>query len=429
MIGLDLSGVTPFLEQAAWKKQDDVSGVVAGLMDRIGPECEATTWLNLPESYNREEFRRVKAAATKIQGEADALLVIGVGGSYLGARAGIELLRSPNYNLFTKSTPNIYYVGNNLSGEHINELGMLLRDKNFSINVISKSGETLESAIAFRIFRNLLISRYGDIGARGRIYVTTDRTNGVLREIADKEGFETFTVPGKIGGRYSILTSVGLLPMAVAGLDIDRIMAGAFDAMKTYTTEHTMENPVWQYAAVRQALHRAGRQIEVLAGFEPSFRYMGEWWKQLYGESEGKNGGGIFPAYVDYTADLHSMGQYMQDGTRNMMETMVSFDAFRRDILVPAAPENIDGLDYLTGRGLQSINAAAKRATIDAHVSGGVPVMELTLPEMSETAFGWLVFFFQFACAVSAGIQGVDAFDQPGVEAYKKNMFRLLGRP
>jgi len=429
MIRLDLTGITPFLDKAEWQNTKQMTDIHKSLIAQYSVDCEHTTWLNLPETYNRDEFRRMKLAAEKIRSESDVLLVIGIGGSYLGARAGIELLRSPNYNLISKHTPNVYFVGNNLSAEHINEIGNLLRDKNFSINVVSKSGGTLEPAIAFRIFQEFLANRYGDIGARSRIYVTTDRQKGTLRQWAAREGFETFVIPDRIGGRYSVLTAAGLLPMAVAGIDIDRVLAGAFDAMKTYTEVKSFDNITWQYAAIRQTLYSRGHNIELLGCFEPAFRCMAEWWKQLFGESEGKGGGGIFPANLDFSADLHSMGQYLQDGPRTLMETLVSFDTFRRDIKVPPSKENVDGLNYLAGRGIASINQAAEQATVEAHIEGGIPVTKIILPEMSETAFGWLVYFFQFSCVLSALLQGVNPFDQPGVEAYKKNMFNLLGKP
>ena len=429
MIKIDLSGVTPFLEPDELLQDESVRRAAKALLTGSGAGSTHIGWVDLPEVYDRDEFRRIKSAADRIRGESDVLLVIGVGGSYLGARAAIELLRSPNYNLMVKPTPNIYFVGNNLSGEHLAEIKSLLRNKNFSINVISKSGETLEPAIGFRVFRDILESRYGDVGARGRIYATTDRRRGALKQMADKEGYETFVIPGDIGGRFSLLSAVGLLPMAVAGIDIDRVMAGAFDAMKTYTAEHSMSNAAWQYAAARQALYRKGKTTEILAFYEPAFRFMAEWWKQLYGESEGKGGGGIFPASVELTADLHSLGQYVQDGERNLFETVISFDRFRRDMEVPGALEDLENLNYLAGRSLRYVNKMAMRATTEAHIAGGVPVMEIALPDMSETAFGYLSYFFQYACGLSAYIQGVNPFDQPGVEAYKKNMFRLLEKP
>ena len=429
MIKLNLAGISNFIAPDEWQQKEAVAAVHDKLIEDLGPEHEFTTWLNLPETYDRAEFHRIKAVAERIKSDSDVLLVIGVGGSYLGARAAIELLRSPNYNLNQKHTPNVYFVGNNLSGEHINEIGLLLRNKNFSINVVSKSGQTLEPAIAFRIFKDLLESRYGDIGAKSRIYATCDRKSGALKQWADREGFQTFVIPDRVGGRFSVFSPVGLLPMAVSGIDIDKVLAGAFDAMKNMTADQSFANPAWQYAAARQGLYRKGKTIEVLACYEPAFQYMAEWWKQLYGESEGKDGGGIFPASVTLTADLHSMGQYLQDGTRNLMETVVSFDTFRRDIEVPEQADDLDGLNYLAGKRLESINKVARQATNEAHIAGGVPVMEICLPDMSDTAFGHLAYFFQFACALSALLQGVNPFDQPGVEAYKNNMFRLLGRP
>ena len=430
MIKVDLTGAKSFLEADELKQDEQVKAAAEALYSGNGVGSKFTGWIDLPETYDRREFKQIKSVAEEIKSESDVLLVVGIGGSYLGARAAIELLRSPNYNLMVKPTPDIYFVGNNLSAEHLSEIMHLLRDKNFSLNVISKSGETTEPAIAFRIFKSMLERRYGDIGARNRIYVTTDPKRSALKQMAEREGFRAvFGIPESVGGRYSVLTAAGLLPMAVAGIDIDRVMAGAYDAMKTYGEEKSMKNPVWKYAVARQALYRKGKTIEVLACYEPAFRFMAEWWKQLYGESEGKGGGGIFPASVELTADLHSMGQYLQDGARTLMETVVSFEHFRRDVEVPYMAEDLDGLNYLAGKGLEHINAVAKKATTEAHIAGGVPVMELSLPDMSETAFGWLVYFFQLACGISGYIQGVNPFDQPGVEAYKKNMFRLLGKP
>lgn len=429
MLTFDRSGVAPFLKKSELEKTGEVRRAAQALLTGNGAGSAYTGWVDLPEVYDRDEFRRIKSVAEGIKGNSDVLLVIGAGGSYLGARAAIELLRSPNYNLMQKPTPNIYFIGNNLSGEHLMEIQSLLRNKNFSINIVSKSGTTLESAVSFRIFKLILENRYGDVGARNRIYVTTDGRRGVLKQIADKEGYVTFAIPADVGGRFSVLSATGLLPMAVAGIDIDKVMAGAFNAMKTYTTEHNMGNPAWQYAVTRQALYRSGKTIEILSCYEPAFRFMAEWWKQLFGESEGKDGHGIFPASVELTADLHSLGQYIQEGPRNLMQTVVSFETFRRDITLPERIDDFDGLNYLAGKTLQEVNAIAKRATIEAHIAGGVPTMEISMPDMDETAFGWLLYFFQYACALSAYIQGVNPFDQPGVEAYKKNMFALLGKP
>lgn len=424
MIRVSTSNAAAFLDKPL--SEETVSRTAADLQARRGAGSEFTGWLDLPEEYDRDEFRKIKTAANKIRGESDVLIVIGVGGSYLGARAAIELLQSPNYNLLTKPTPNIYFVGNNLSGEHLREIQSLLRDKNFSINVVSKSGGTLEPAIAFRFFKTMLEQRYGDVGARNRIYATTDKRRGALRQMAKKEGFATFSIPSDIGGRFSILTAAGLLPMACAGIDIDKVMAGAYDAMHTYAEQNNMTNPAWQYAACREALYDQGKTVEILASYEPAFTFMAEWWKQLYGESCGKEGGGIFPASVTLTADLHSLGQYMQEGGRFLMETVISFDKFRRDIIVPAAEEDWDGLDYLMGRELATINDAARLGTNKAHNEGGVPLMEISMPAIDETAFGWLIYFFQYACALSGYIRGINPFDQPGVEAYKKNVFQLL---
>jgi len=427
MIKLDLTGVKPFMEKTEWQRESRVHAAHDALLSGLGEDCGYTSWVNLPESYDRAEFRRIKAAAERIKSDSDVLLVIGIGGSYLGARAGIELLRSPNYNLISKHTPHIYYVGNNLSGEHINEIGHLLRGKNFSINVVSKSGETLEPMVAFRIFKDLLVNRYGNIGARGRVYVTTGRAKGALRQIAEREGFESFTIPDKITGRHSILTAAGLLPMAVSGIDIDRVMAGAFDAMQVFTTTHGFENPAWQYAAVRQALYRKGKAIEVLAAYEPAFHYLTAWWKHLYAESEGRDGGGMFPVNLDYTSDLHAVGQYLQEGARNLMETVISVKDFRRDIAVPRVQEDLDELNYLAGCSVQRLNAAAKRAAKEAHMAGDVPYVEIMLSEMGEAQFGWLIYFFQFACGLSGHLQDLKRLDQAGVEVYKQNMSRLLG--
>lgn len=429
MIKVDLSGVTPFLEPGALEKDATVKKAFNTLLTGTGKGNEYTGWLKLPQYYDREEAARIQATAQKIDDESDALIVIGIGGSYLGARAAIDLLKSPNYNMVNKNTPDIYFAGNNLSAAYINEIVHLVRDRNFSVNVISKSGTTTEPAIAFRIFRDMLEARHGTKGAKDRIYATTDKTSGALRSMSETQLYETFVVPGDIGGRFSVLTAVGLLPMAVAGIDISAVMDGAYASMDAYTTDRSMANPVWQYAAARQALYAKGKIIEILASYEPSFRYMAEWWKQLFGESEGKNGKGIFPASVDLTADLHSMGQYIQDGERLLMETVVSFGTFGSDITVPSSSSDLDGLAYLEGKGLQYINDKAREATVQAHIDGGVPNIGISIPKMDDYAFGCLVYFFELACGLSGYMTGVNPFNQPGVEAYKKNMFKLLGKP
>ena len=399
------------------------------LQNGDGAGGEFTGWVRLPEDYDKAEFARIKAAAKKIQSDSQALVVIGIGGSYLGARGVIECLRSPNYNLKKKNTPNIYFIGNGLSSDALTEVMELVDGVDFSVNVISKSGTTTEPAVAFRFFRELLEKKYGPEEAARRIYATTDARKGALKGLADDKGYEEFVVPDNIGGRYSVLTAVGLLPIAVAGIDIDALMAGAADMMRECALADMNANPAWQYAAARQHLYRLGKTTEILACYEPSFRFMAEWWKQLYGESEGKNGIGIFPASVEYNADLHSMGQYIQDGPRTLMETVVSFEQPQNEFTVPFAMGDPDRLNYLAGRKLSDISHMAQEAVKAAHIAGGVPNLEVRVPKRDEAGFAWLVCFFELACAISGYMSGVNPFDQPGVEAYKKNMFSLLGKP
>ena len=389
---------------------------------------EFTGWVHLPQAYDREEFARIQAAAKKIQSDSQALVVIGIGGSYLGARGVIDCLCSPNYNLKKKETPNVYFVGNGLSGDALSEVLDLVRDVDFSVNIISKSGTTTEPAVAFRFFRELLEEKYGKEEAGKRIYATTDKARGALKSLADAEGWETFVVPDDIGGRYSVLTAVGLLPIAVTGVDVEALMEGAAEMMNV-CADGSYDSPAWQYAAARQHLYQLGKTTEILACYEPSFRFMAEWWKQLYGESEGKNGIGIFPASVEYNADLHSMGQYIQDGPRTLMETVVSFEQPQNEFTVPFAMGDPDRLNYLAGRKLSDISRMAQEAVKAAHIAGGVPNLEVRVPKRDEAGFAWLVCFFELACAISGYMSGVNPFDQPGVEAYKKNMFSLLGKP
>ena len=398
------------------------------LVSRSGAGNDFTGWLDLPVNYDKEEFTRIQKAAQKIQSDSKALVVIGIGGSYLGARAVVELLKSPNYNALPKSTPDIYFAGNGISSDAVTEIFAMIGDRDFSVNVISKSGTTTEPAIAFRLFKQALEKKYGVDGARGRIYATTDRAKGALKTLADREGYETFVVPDDVGGRYSVLTAVGLLPIACCGIDIEKLMQGA-QKEREQTLAAGIDSAAAQYAMSRQALYAAGKTTEILAAYEPSFRFMSEWWKQLYGESEGKDGKGIFPASVDLTPDLHSMGQYIQDGKRMLQETVVFFDRARTSVTVPSDEENLDGLNYLAGREMSYINEKAMQATKAAHISGGVPVTEIRLPEINEQTLGALIYFFEFACGVSGYLSGVNPFNQPGVEAYKKNMFRLLGKP
>ena len=398
------------------------------LQSGSGAGGEFTGWVHLPRDYDREEFARIQAAASRIRANSQALVVIGIGGSYLGARGVIDCLRSPNYNLKRKDTPNIYFVGNGLSSDAMGEVLDLVADVDFSVNVISKSGTTTEPAVAFRFFREALEKKYGREGARERIYATTDKARGALKSLADSEGWETFVVPDDVGGRYSVLTAVGLLPIAVAGVDITALMQGAAEMMET-CTEASFRCPAWRYAAIRYELYRAGRSIELLACYDPAFRFMAEWWKQLFGESEGKEGQGVFPASVEFTADLHSMGQYIQEGSRNLFETVVRFTVPQSSCLLDPTPGDGSGLDYLRGRDLRFVNEQARRGTALAHTAGGVPNLLLTAGERTPYWAGQLVYFFEYACGLSGYLSGVNPFDQPGVEAYKHNMFALLGKP
>ena len=385
-------------------------------------------WVRLPVAYDRAEFARIQQAAKKIQEDSQVLVVIGIGGSYLGARAVVELLQSPNYNLRQKDTPDLYFTGNTLSTDVVLETLELIGDRDFSINVISKSGTTTEPAIAFRIFRAALERKYGKEEAARRIYATTDRRRGALKTLADAEGYETFVVPDDVGGRYSVLTAVGLLPIAVAGVDITALMAGAADGLVSFGQD-SMDNPVWRYAGARNALYKAGKKIEILGCYEPAFRFMGEWWKQLYGESEGKQGRGIFPASVELTADLHSMGQYIQEGERMLFETIVDFQRPRGSVVIGEDADNLDGLNFLMGKDLKFVCDQAMLGTRLAHVDGGVPNLVIQVETVDAYHVGQLIYFFELACGLSGYLLGVNPFDQPGVEAYKKNMFGLLGKP
>lgn len=386
-------------------------------------------WLTLPTDYDKEEFARIKAAAEKIKKNTDIFVVIGIGGSYLGARAAIEFLKSPNYNAMAKDTPAIYYAGNSISSTALAELLELCEGKDVSINMISKSGTTTEPAIAFRVFRELLIKKYGQDGARERIFCTTDRAKGTLKQLADKEGYETFVVPDNVGGRYSVLTAVGLLPIAVAGADLDALMEGARKAQGALMQEDLALNDCYKYAALRNILYRKGKSTEILVSYEPAFTMMAEWYKQLFGESEGKDNKGLFPASVVFSTDLHSMGQYIQDGRRDLFETVVLFNRPKKEILLKADEENVDGLNFLAGKSMDFVNRKAFEGTVLAHSDGGVPNIVLHVEEMNERELGYLIYFFEKACAISGYLLGVNPFDQPGVESYKKNMFALLGKP
>ena len=428
MLKLDLSKLNGFIpEDYVTSREDKLSKAAQMVASHTGPGGDFTGWVTLPRDYDKEEFSRIQAAAKKIQKQSQVLVVIGIGGSYLGARAVIEVLKSQNYNLKKKDTPDIFFAGNGLSTDALLELIELIGERDFSVNVISKSGTTTEPAVSFRIFKELLEKKYGKDGAKERIYATTDKARGALKGLADTEGYEEFVVPDDVGGRFSVLTAVGLLPIAVAGVDIEALMAGARQAMEELSVPG-LDNPAWQYAAARHGLYQKGKAVEVLAGYEPRFRFFAEWWKQLYGESEGKDGKGLFPASVEFTADLHSMGQYIQDGERIMFETVVSF-APAGEYTIPNDPANVDGLNFLSGKPLAFVAEQAMRGTILAHVDGGVPNVLIELPQIGEASIGYLIYFFEYVCGLSGHLLEVNPFDQPGVEAYKKNMFALLGKP
>ena len=401
-----------------------VSGTGAG-NDYIG-------WVNLPVDYDKEEFARIQKAAEKIQSDSDVLIVIGIGGSYLGARAAIEFLRHSFYNNVSKEirkTPEIYYAGNSISSTYLKDLIDVVGDRDFSVNIISKSGTTTEPAIAFRVFKEMLEKKYGKAEAAKRIYATTDKARGALKNLATEEGYESFVVPDDVGGRFSVLTAVGLLPIAVSGADIEKLMEGAASGRELALKKPFEENDAMQYAAIRNILHRKGKSVEVLANYEPSLHYVSEWWKQLYGESEGKDQKGIFPASVDLTTDLHSMGQFIQDGSRLMYETVLNVETSREEILIGEEPVDLDGLNYLAGKNMDFVNKSAMNGTVLAHTDGNVPNLMINIPEQNEFYLGQLFYFFEFACGVSGYVSGVNPFNQPGVESYKKNMFALLGKP
>lgn len=419
-------------EKAIMEYKAQVENIHKELHKRANDEKDFVGWLDLPTNYDKEEFKRIKKAAKKIKKESDILVVIGIGGSYLGARAVIEALTSTFNNMLTEKQrkyPQILYVGNNLSPNYINELIEYIGDKDFSVNVISKSGTTTEPAIAFRIFREILENKYGIDEARSRIYVTTDKQKGALKTLADNEGYEKFVIPDNIGGRYSVLTAVGLLPIATAGIDIDKLMEGAQKAELRYNDENLKYNECYKYAVIRNILYKLYKNTEILVNYEPKMHYFTEWWKQLYGESEGKDQKGIFPAGVDFTTDLHSMGQYIQEGRRNLFETVISIENSKTDITINKDEDNLDGLNYLSGKTLDYVNKKAMEGTIKAHVSGDVPNIVIKIESLDEENIGELIYFFEKACAISGLILGVNPFNQPGVEEYKKNMFKLLKKP
>lgn len=419
--------------------QDELTSMKAAVLaardtleNKKGAGNDFLGWIDLPEDYDKEEFARIQKAAEKIQSDSEVLVVIGIGGSYLGARAAIEFLRHCFYNSVDKKvrkTPEIYYAGNSISGTYLSQLIETIGDRDFSVNVISKSGTTTEPAIAFRIFKEMLENKYGKEEAARRIYATTDRAKGALKGLATEEGYETFVVPDNVGGRFSVLTAVGLLPIAASGADIEKLMEGARSMRKLCLETEVEKNDAIQYALIRNILHAKGKSVEVLANYEPIFHYVGEWWKQLYGESEGKDQKGIFPAAVDLTTDLHSMGQFIQDGSRIMFETVMELEHPALDITVKEEEKDLDGLNYLAGKTMDFINKSAMRGTQLAHTDGNVPNLVIRIPEQSEFSLGELFYFFEYACGISGYLLGVNPFNQPGVESYKKNMFALLGKP
>ena len=432
-VTFDYSKAAPFIKDhevdSMKKLAEDAKEL---LVSKTGAGNDFLGWIDLPVDYDKDEFARIKKAAAKIQSDSEVLLVIGIGGSYLGARAAVEFLRHSFYNVVSKEirkTPEIYFVGNSISSTYIRHLMDVIGDRDFSINMISKSGTTTEPAIAFRVFKEMMEKKYGKEEAAKRIYATTDRVKGSLKHLATEEGYETFVVPDDIGGRFSVLTAVGLLPIAVSGADIDKLMEGARAGRETALNAPFEENDSLKYAAIRNILLRKGKEIEILANYEPSVHYVSEWWKQLYGESEGKDQKGIFPASVDLTTDLHSMGQFIQDGSRNMFETVINIETSREELVLQEEPVDLDGLNYLAGKSVDFVNKSAMNGTILAHTDGQVPNLMVKVPEVNEFYLGELFYFFEFACGVSGYLLGVNPFNQPGVESYKKHMFALLGKP
>lgn len=412
--------------------QDAVKVAHHSLHEGTGAGNDFLGWINLPTEYDKDEFARIQKASEKIQNDSDVLLVIGIGGSYLGARAAIEMLQHSFYNALTKEqrkTPQIIFVGNNISSTYMRDVMDLLENKDFSINVISKSGTTTEPALAFRIFRKLLENKYGKEEAQKRIYATTDKARGALKSVADEEGYETFVIPDDVGGRFSVLTAVGLLPIAVSGANIEEMMKGAQAAQEDFGKSELIENPAYQYAAVRNVLYNKGKTIEMLINYEPGLQYFNEWWKQLFGESEGKDQKGIYPSSANFSTDLHSLGQYVQEGRRDLFETIIKVKEARHQLIIEAEENDSDGLNYLAGETIDFVNNKAFEGTLLAHTDGGVPNLLIEIPAMDAYTFGYLVYFFEKACAMSGYLLGVNPFDQPGVEAYKVNMFALLGKP
>lgn len=430
-INVNFEGLKPFIREDEYTKiQPSVKMAHDLLLSGTGAGNDFIGWVDLPVNYDKEEFARIKQAAKKIQSNSEVLIVIGIGGSYLGGRAALDFIKGNNYNNKKHAgTPDIYFVGNSISSDYLSDILEMLGDRDFSINIISKSGTTTEPAIAFRIFKKLIEEKYGKEGAKERIFATTDKARGALKSLCDKEGYETFVITDDIGGRFSVLTPVGLLLMASAGIDIDKVMQGAADAREEYLNDDINKNVCLKYAATRQILARKGKETEILANYEPSLTMFGEWYKQLYAESEGKDQKGIFPVGANFSTDLHSIGQFIQDGNRNLFETVLWVKNAKNDIIIEEDPENIDGLNFVSGKSIQYVNSKAFAGTYLAHIDGGVPTTVIEIEKADEYSFGYLVYFFEKALAISGYIEGVNPFDQPGVEAYKKNMFALLGKP
>ncbi len=427
-ISLDYKKALPFFDEAELANMKaEVKTAHDMLHNKTGAGNDFLGWVDLPENYDKEEFARIKKAAEKIRNNSDVLIVIGIGGSYLGAKAAIDFLNGPFYNFESKTQ--IFYAGNSISPNYINALLRSVEGKDISVNVISKSGTTTEPAIAFRIFKDYLEKKYGKEGAKERIFATTDKAKGALKNLADSEGYETFVVPDDVGGRYSVLTAVGLLPIAVSGADIDKLMEGAIAAKELYANDNLDENDCYKYAAIRNIFYRGGKTVEMLVNYEPELQYFIEWWKQLYGESEGKDGKGIFPSGASFSTDLHSMGQYIQEGLRNLFETVIYVENPKEDIVIEADKDNVDGLNFLAGKTVDYVNKKAFEGTLLAHTDGEVPNLVLKIKALDEYTLGQLIYFFEKACGISGYILGVNPFNQPGVESYKKNMFALLGKP
>lgn len=432
-ISLDLSKLSPYVgENEVGYMAELVKTAHSVLHNKTGAGNDYLGWVDLPVDYDKDEFNRIKKAAEKIRSNSEALIVIGIGGSYLGARAAVEMLNHTFYNVLSKEarkSPLVFFVGNNISSTYMAHLLEAVEGLDISVNVISKSGTTTEPAIAFRIFKDYLEKKYGKDGAKERIFATTDKAKGALKTLADAEGYETFVIPDDVGGRYSVLTAVGLLPIAASGVNIDEMMQGAAAAREAYASENLADNDCYKYAAARNVLYNKGKVTEILVNYEPALHYFGEWWKQLYGESEGKDNKGLFPAAVDFSTDLHSMGQYIQEGRRNIFETVINVETAKKEIVIEESKENIDGLNFLSGKTMDFVNKKAFQGTLLAHNDGGVPNIVLNVPELTPYYFGYMVYFFEKACGISGYLLGINPFDQPGVEAYKKNMFALLGKP